>query len=581
MSISVLVAIAGLLVAAVGTGLLGGRCIRSPAPSFIAWTAAMLAVTVALLAQSIGFVSGFGPATFRAIQISAQLVAPVALAWGLAELVARGPAARFGAWAAAGGLVIVAGVILATDPLAARPFGAAWPSAAVHYQVVPHYVLVALDLAVSVTAVAAVSLCAARARSRPAGRPSLAGPAAIAAATVALVALRFPLPASAAYPALTVAAAGLVWFGMSRINGAIVDRAAPVPSRAARGAVRTGVAGRDRSRVSAGGRPAGEWPASEPWPAAEWPADQWSRDQWSTAQRRPGPGPGRADPDDLAGDDDPGFRADVPVDGARRRGRDPRPYPPGAPGATAGPGGRSEPGAGPARLPGPAGSAPARPSPGAVKPPAPPYGLIAIYTLLEDRVADFDRIADQAAEEVRTHEPDTLVYVIHTVPKAPMQRIFYEVYRDRAAYDRHEQQAYIKRFRTARRPYVLATNVIELRLKYAKISPLGQVSPQAGTSPAGAVGAGEASGSGPAAAAFPAGTPGQAGPRPPGRSGATGDPDGGADPAGWGIHPPRPRPQPRASGSTAPVWEDLSHDRTGSAGPDPDHPPRQARLPPV
>jgi quinol monooxygenase YgiN len=560
MSISVLVAIAGVMVAAVGTGLLGGRCIRSPAPSFIAWTAAMLAVTVALLAQSIGFVSGFGPATFRAIQISAQLVAPVALAWGLAELVARGPAARFGARAAAGGLVVVAGVILATDPLAARPFGAAWPSAAVHYQVVPHYVLVGLDLAVSVTAVAAVSLCAARARSRPAGRPSLAGPAAIAAATVALVALRFPLPASAAYPALTAAAAGLVWFGMSRINGAIVDRAAPVPSRAARGAVRTGVAGRDRSRASAGGRPAGEWPASEPWPAAEWPADQWSRDQWSRdqwskdqwsrdewsrAQWRPGPGPGRADPDDLAGDDDPGFRADVPVDGARRRGRYPRPYPPGAPGATAGPGGRSEPGAGPARLPGPAGSAPARPSPGAVKPPAPPYGLIAIYTLLEDRVADFDRIADQAAEEVRTHEPDTLVYVIHTVPKAPMQRIFYEVYRDRAAYDRHEQQAYIKRFRTARRPYVLATNVIELRLKYAKISPLGQATSQAGTSPAGAVGAGEASGAGPAAAAFPAGTaaafpagtPGRAGPRPLGRSGATEDPDGGAYPAGWGDPP--------------------------------------------
>jgi quinol monooxygenase YgiN len=117
-----------------------------------------------------------------------------------------------------------------------------------------------------------------------------------------------------------------------------------------------------------------------------------------------------------------------------------------------------------------------------------PYGLIAIYTLLEDRVADFDRIADQAAEQVRTSEPDTLVYVIHTVPKAPMQRIFYEVYRDRAAYDHHEQQPYVKRFVIARRPYVLATNVIELRLKYAKVSPLVQaeapVRPPAGTPPA-------------------------------------------------------------------------------------------------
>src|SRR5450631_817510 len=532
MSISVLVAIAGVLVAAVGTGLLGGRCIRSPAPSFIAWTAAMLAITVALLAQSIGFVSGFGPATFRVIQISAQLVAPVALACGLVELVARGPAARFGARLAAGGLVVVAGVILATDPLAARPFGTTWPPAAVHYQLIPHYVLIALDLAVSVTAVAAVSLCAARARSRPPGRSPLPGPAAVAAATVALVALRFPLPANAAYPALTAAAAGLVWFGMTRIDGAVIDGPAPASSRAARGTVRTGVAGRDASPRSAGDRPAGEWPASEPWPAAEWPADQRSE-----GQRLPGPGPGRPDPDVLAGGYDPGLRADAPVDGARRRGQDPRPYRPGTPGATAGPGGPSEPAAGPGRIPAPAGSGPAAAAPGVVKPAAPPYGLIAIYTLLEDRVADFDRIADQAAEEVRTHEPDTLVYVIHTVPKAAMQRIFYEIYRDRAAYDRHEQQAYIKRFVTARRPYVLATNVIELRLKYAKISPLGQAGAQAGAQPAGAVGTAEASGAGPAAPTFPAGAPAQAGPRPLGRSRATGDPDGAAYPAGWGDPP--------------------------------------------
>ncbi len=455
-------------------------------------------------------------------------MAPVALAWGLVELVARGPAAHFGARLAAGGLVVVAGVILATDPLAARPFGTTWPPAAVHYLLIPHYVLIALDLAVSVTAVAAVSLCAARARSRPAGRSPLPGPAAIAAATVALVALRFPLPANAAYPALTAAAAGLVWFGMTGIGGAVIHDPAPASSRAARGAVRAGVAGRDASPQSAGERPAGERPAGEPWPVAEWSADQRSEGQWL-----PGPGPGRPDPDVLTGGYDPGLRADTPVDGARRRGRDSRPYRPGTPGATAGPGGPSEPAAGPGRIPAAAGAGPVAPAPGVVKPVAPPYGLIAIYTLLEDRVADFDRIADHAAEEVRTHEPDTLVYVIHTVPKAPMQRIFYEIYRDRAAYARHEQQAYIKRFITARRPYVLATNVIELRLKYAKISPLGQAGAQAGTQPAGAVGAAEARGAGPAAATSAAGAPAQAGPRPLGRSRAAGDPDDGAYPAGW------------------------------------------------
>ena len=93
-------------------------------------------------------------------------------------------------------------------------------------------------------------------------------------------------------------------------------------------------------------------------------------------------------------------------------------------------------------------------------------------TLLDDRVVDFDRFAEQAAEEVRTREPGTLVYVIHVVPNAPLQRIFYEIYRDRAAFDSHENQPYIQRFVADRRACVLATNVIELRLKYAKVAPL-------------------------------------------------------------------------------------------------------------
>jgi quinol monooxygenase YgiN len=99
-------------------------------------------------------------------------------------------------------------------------------------------------------------------------------------------------------------------------------------------------------------------------------------------------------------------------------------------------------------------------------------------------VADFDRLAEQAAEEVRTREPDTLVYVIHLVPNAPMQRIFYEIYRDRVAFDSHENQPYMKRFVADRRACVLATNVIELRLKYAKVAPLPGPQPPSPRPPA-------------------------------------------------------------------------------------------------
>jgi quinol monooxygenase YgiN len=104
--------------------------------------------------------------------------------------------------------------------------------------------------------------------------------------------------------------------------------------------------------------------------------------------------------------------------------------------------------------------------------------------LLDDKAAEFDRLAERAAEGVRTAEPDTLVYVIHVVPKAPMQRIIYEIYRDRAAFESHEQQPHIQRFVADRRSCVLATNIIDLRLKYAKVAALATAqAPEAAAAP--------------------------------------------------------------------------------------------------
>ncbi len=98
------------------------------------------------------------------------------------------------------------------------------------------------------------------------------------------------------------------------------------------------------------------------------------------------------------------------------------------------------------------------------------FGQIAIYTVLEDRVDEFDQLTARVVEQVRSREPDTLVFIVHAVPSAPMQRILYEVYRDRAAFQWHTQQPYVRQFEADRRPYVLATNVIELGLQQAKVS---------------------------------------------------------------------------------------------------------------
>ena len=127
-------------------------------------------------------------------------------------------------------------------------------------------------------------------------------------------------------------------------------------------------------------------------------------------------------------------------------------------------------------------------TPSAIGSPAPPAGAgnsrpvgrVLIYTLREDRAAEFDRLAEEAAEGVRLAEPDTLVYIYHTVPTLPTQRIIYEIYRDRAAFESHQRQPHIQRFTDEVRSYVTSSNVIDLRLKYAKVAPLqgaGQPAP--------------------------------------------------------------------------------------------------------
>ena len=547
MSTSVLVTIAGVLVAAVGTGLLTGRCVRRPRISLIAWTVGMSAITVALLAQGIGYATGFEAWTFRVIQLSAQLVAPLLLAWGLVEQVARGAAVRFGARLATAAVAAVAGVVLATDPLASVAFTKAWPSASTHYQIIPHYALTLVALVAGVTVLAALAVCAARGRRVPADGPLVIGAAAVAVATLLLIALRFALP-SPAYPALCAIAAVVVWVGLSRLGDralgpAQADRAgnagaAGLDRAAARAEVASEAEGTDgvkRSRFkgdrgsrggddrgsrrgddrqsreaddrgSRGGDdrrarraddglrdPLARPPAADDFGAPDFPpvgqASDWRDDprDWPGRDR---PGPDRPSPDrpspDRPSPDRPSPDRPSPDRLGRERpspgpqGDRPR-YQPDLPGSEPATGmfDASLPMLGDLPLPASLTTPQAQPGTDLAVPVTPPHGLIAIYTLLEDKVADFDRAADEVAEQVRAGEPDTLVYVIHTVPKAPMQRIFYEVYRDRAAYEQHEKQPYVQRFVAARRPYVLATNVIELRLKYAKVSPLPQAEAQA------------------------------------------------------------------------------------------------------
>lgn len=103
---------------------------------------------------------------------------------------------------------------------------------------------------------------------------------------------------------------------------------------------------------------------------------------------------------------------------------------------------------------------------------AEPFGLVVRFTVREGLEDTFDRLVSETIQRVRREEPDTLVYACHQVQGAPQQRIFYELYRDRDAFDAHEGQDYIRAFLEEREPLLRSTEVDVLTLDQAKGLPL-------------------------------------------------------------------------------------------------------------
>src|ERR1035438_1312818 len=209
MSISFMAALGGTLLAAVGTIVAVVRFARAPRADLIAWALATAGLTVALAAQTLGYRRGFDPAMFRAVQIGAQLVAPLALAWGIIEVAARSLPGRFMARLALSALFAVSAVILSIDPLAAQPFGLSWPAASAHYQFPSSELLPLIAAVAVVTAVVGVIVAGVRARGNRAWRAGFVAVGVAALATFATEGLAAHLPANPGYPALTLLAAVL------------------------------------------------------------------------------------------------------------------------------------------------------------------------------------------------------------------------------------------------------------------------------------------------------------------------------------------------------------------------------------
>ncbi|MET7751709.1 antibiotic biosynthesis monooxygenase, partial [Micromonospora sp. NPDC005367] len=90
----------------------------------------------------------------------------------------------------------------------------------------------------------------------------------------------------------------------------------------------------------------------------------------------------------------------------------------------------------------------------------PMFALVVRFDLKdEDAAAGFDRLAAETLPGIQQDEPGTLVYATHRVEGEPLARVFYEVYRDRAAFDAHERQPHTLRFLSEREQYLSGVRV--------------------------------------------------------------------------------------------------------------------------
>jgi quinol monooxygenase YgiN len=96
------------------------------------------------------------------------------------------------------------------------------------------------------------------------------------------------------------------------------------------------------------------------------------------------------------------------------------------------------------------------------------FGLVVRFLIKDGHEREFDQLVADTLTGIREREPGTLVYTSHAVEGAPHTRVFYELYRDRDAFDAHEGQGHVRRFLAAREEHVESFTVDFLDLVDAK-----------------------------------------------------------------------------------------------------------------
>ncbi len=106
------------------------------------------------------------------------------------------------------------------------------------------------------------------------------------------------------------------------------------------------------------------------------------------------------------------------------------------------------------------------------------YAVVARFEVKPEGVQEFDALAAWRISEAAANEPGLIAYAFHQVDGQPLARVFYEIYRDRDAFEEHRMTPQTAEFLARHAQYVEGPPRTERleplytagRLKYARVT---------------------------------------------------------------------------------------------------------------
>jgi quinol monooxygenase YgiN len=89
------------------------------------------------------------------------------------------------------------------------------------------------------------------------------------------------------------------------------------------------------------------------------------------------------------------------------------------------------------------------------------FGLVVRFKLKAGTGEPFDALTRDVVASIKEAEPGTLIYACHIVEGDADARVFYELYRDRAAFEEHERAQHVNRFHERKAQYLASEPRVE------------------------------------------------------------------------------------------------------------------------